>query len=411
VAIRLTAASSQYLGRTASVPNWSAYVVMFEVYLDSDTNDNQAFCVLNSSLGAAEYDMIGTDTDGVTLKLSCEAGSTTGAALSVGQWYKVAIVRASATDLRMYVDGAQAGSTITASVSGRLSCTEMRFGSWFGSYQFLDGRVEDIKILESAPGADEIADRLSVVQSIGDEWAWIPAVDDTLASSLLDYSGNGRDLTGYATPTIADGSPTAWGADPLLVIEATAAETMPILGGTVTMSSDAPVVPADVATVTLSVLTQALEVGTTGGASAVVKDSDGNALSGRTVTWVSSNTTPIASPASGVTGADGRVSVSLPALAAGTTTLTATCETVNSAGISIVVSAVAAAPGYSTTGSARIVINCVSVIKRMGRATPRRFSDADQRKRDPTDTAFSRVKDGAEKSIVSPNRELLKRLN
>lgn len=411
MAIRVTAASSQYLGRTASVPNWSAYAILFSVYLDSDTNDNSAFCVLNSSLGAAEYDRIGVNSDGVTLQLSCEAGSTTGAALTVGQWYQVAIVRASATDLRMYVDGAQAGSTITASVAGRGACTEMRFGSWFGSYQFLDGRVEDIKILESAPGADEIADRQSVVQALGDEWAWIPAVDDTLANALLDYSGNGRALTAYATPTIADGAPTAWGADPLLVIEATAAETMPILTGTVTMSSEVPVVPADVATVTLTVLTQALEVGTTGSASAVVKDSGGNVLAGRTVTWVSSNTTPIASPASGVSGADGRVSVTLPALAAGTTTLTATCETINSAGIVIVVSAVAAPPGYSTTGSARIVINCVSVIKRMGKSSPRRFSDADQRKRDPTDTSFSRVKDGVEKSVVWPNRELLKRLN
>jgi hypothetical protein len=75
----------------------------------------------------------------------------------------------------------------------------------------------------------------------------------------------------------------------------------------------------------------------------------------------------------------------------------------------VTVTAVAEAPGYSATGSAKVIINCVSVVKRMGRSQPRRFSDADQRKLDPTDTAFSRVKDNQEKQIVWPSRELMKR--
>lgn len=162
-------------------------------------------------------------------------------------------------------------------------------------------------------------------------------------------------------------------------------------------------------TVTLSITPTSLEVGTTATATATVTDPYGDALAGRTVTWASTTDATIADPASGTTGLDGKVIVPLPALAAGTTTITATCETVNSSGVAMTVTAVAAQPGYSTTGSVRIIINCVSMIKRMGRSRPRRFSDADQRKIDPTDTAFSRVVDGAEKEIVWPNRELMKR--
>lgn len=162
-------------------------------------------------------------------------------------------------------------------------------------------------------------------------------------------------------------------------------------------------------TVALSITPTSLEVGTTATATATVTDPYGDALAGRTVTWASTTGSKIAAPASGTTGLDGKVIVPLPALAAGTTTITATCETVNSTGVAMTVTAVAAQPGYSTAGSVRIIINCVSMIKRMGRARPRRFSDADQRKIDPTDTAFSRVVDGAEKEIVWPNRELMKR--
>jgi len=162
-------------------------------------------------------------------------------------------------------------------------------------------------------------------------------------------------------------------------------------------------------TVTLSITPTSLEVGTTATATATVTDPYGDALAGRTVTWASTTDATIADPASGTTGLDGKVVIPLPALAAGTTTITATCETVASAGAAMTVTAVAATPGYTTTSATRIIINCVSMIKRMGRSRPRRFSDADQRKIDPADTAFSRVVDGAEKEIVWPSRTLMKR--
>lgn len=170
----------------------------------------------------------------------------------------------------------------------------------------------------------------------------------------------------------------------------------------------APFVGA-VASVVLTVPTPSLEVGTTGSASVQVTDALGNALAGRTVTWASSNDTVIADPAAGVTNSAGVAVAPLPALAAGTTSLSASCEGIDSAAVTVTVFAVTTNPGYSVSGSAVVVVNCASVIKRAGRPQPRRFSDADQRRIDPTDTAFSRVRDNQNKEVVWPNRELIRR--
>lgn len=164
-----------------------------------------------------------------------------------------------------------------------------------------------------------------------------------------------------------------------------------------------------VASVTLTVNSVALEVGTTATATVLVVDGVADLLAGRTVTWSSTTDAVIADPSSSVTGADGKASVSLPALAAGTTTITASCEGVDSSGIAISVSEVASPPGYSASGSTKVVVVCTSVIKRMGRPRPRRFSDAEQRRIDPTDTALSRVVDQQERAIVWPSKELLRR--
>lgn len=164
-----------------------------------------------------------------------------------------------------------------------------------------------------------------------------------------------------------------------------------------------------VASVTLTLTTPSLEVGTVGAASVAVKDADGNDLAGRTVTWASSNDTVVADPAAGVTNSAGIATVQLPALAEGTTALTAACEGISSAAATTTVFAVTTNPGYSVSGSAVVVVNCASVIKRAGRPQPRRFSDADQRRIDPTDTAFSRVRDNQNKEVVWPNRELIRR--
>lgn len=186
-------------------------------------------------------------------------------------------------------------------------------------------------------------------------------------------------------------------------------ETLVTIGVDTLQSAPETVQVIEVDSVVVALPVVSLEVGTTGVATVTVLDQNGDPMQGLTVDWTSSGTSVIADPANGTTGYDGKANVPLPALTAGTTNIGATVGGVSATPVLVTVTAVAEAPGYSATGSARVVINCVSVVKRMGRSQPRRFSDADQRKRDPTDTAFSRVKDTQEKQIVWPSRELMKR--
>jgi hypothetical protein len=165
-----------------------------------------------------------------------------------------------------------------------------------------------------------------------------------------------------------------------------------------------------VSTVTLSVPTIGLEIGTTGSATATVRDALGNGLAGRTVTWDSSSNPVIADPASTTTGLDGRTTISFAALAAGTTTITATCETVASSGIVVTVSAVAEPSTYSGEGSASIVITGESRLAGWERPRVRRSNDADQKKDYPTDRFFEGMAESAEVEILWPTKELLRRL-
>ena len=164
-----------------------------------------------------------------------------------------------------------------------------------------------------------------------------------------------------------------------------------------------------VSTVTLSVPTIGLEIGTTGSATATVRDALGNGLAGRTVTWDSSSNPVIADPASTTTGLDGRTTISFAALAAGTTTITATCETVASSGIVVTVSAVADPATYSGEGSAQIVITGESRLAGWERPKVRRFNDADQKKTYPTDRFFEGMAESAEVEIVWPTAAVLRR--
>lgn len=165
----------------------------------------------------------------------------------------------------------------------------------------------------------------------------------------------------------------------------------------------------EVDSVTLTVQTISLEVGLVSAATVVVRNAAGDPLAGRTVTWTSSAGSVIAAPSSGTTNSAGTVTVSMTALAAGSTTIQATCETVASAGVDVTVVAVADPPTYSGSGSAQIIVTAESRLAGWERARVRRFNDADQKKLYPTDRFFEGMVEGVEVEIVWPNREVLRR--
>jgi len=164
-----------------------------------------------------------------------------------------------------------------------------------------------------------------------------------------------------------------------------------------------------VTTVTLTVPTVGLEVGTTGSATVTVLDQDGDPMSGVSVTWSSSNDAVIADPAAGVTGSSGTATVALPALAAGTTSIGVSAGGVSGTPVTVTVFAVADPPTYSGSGSAQIIVTAESRLAGWERPKVRRFNDADQKKLYPTDRFFEGMVEGVEVEVVWPSKEVLRR--
>lgn len=164
-----------------------------------------------------------------------------------------------------------------------------------------------------------------------------------------------------------------------------------------------------VGSVLLSVPTIVLEVGTSGWATAWVRDANGTPLAGRTVSWVSAAPSVIASPGNTVTDGTGRTTVNITALAGGATTITATSETVDSVARGVSVISVTGPPSYSAAGSARILLKGESRLAAWARSTARQFSAADQRAISPDDEYFDGMIDNVETEIVWPSAELLRK--
>lgn len=161
--------------------------------------------------------------------------------------------------------------------------------------------------------------------------------------------------------------------------------------------------------VSISVPTVSLEDGTTGSASATVIDALGNRLAGRTVTWSSSVDAVVADPSSSVTNALGVATVPLPALSAGTTSIKATCEGVDSAEITVTVVAVAPPDTYAATGATTIEVVAVDRLAAWSKPRPRRFNDADQKKRFPGDRFLEGLEATLNQPITWPRKELQRR--
>lgn len=131
---------------------------------------------------------------------------------SDGAWYHLAMVRASASSLLLYVNGAQEANN-TTSVSGRTASTRMEVGAYSTSdYNPMNGRVAAIKIYTTNLSASEIQNemRTYVPQRTANLHIWTPAVENTAGNADNDYSGNGNNWTAGGTLTLEDGPPIVW---------------------------------------------------------------------------------------------------------------------------------------------------------------------------------------------------------
>jgi len=139
---------------------------------------------------------------------------------------------------------------------------------------------------------------------------------------------NGNVLTGrVVTWTSSDPAAATVDANGLVTgLAAGGPVTITATSETKTGRSSITVTLAPVATVTLSAPTTPMVVGGTQVLAATLKDADNNTLTGRTVSWLSSNTSVLTvSPANGTSG-----TTTVTAVGVGTATITATSESVSS---------------------------------------------------------------------------------
>lgn len=215
MALRIDGSGFDYLSRSTVINHNAAYSWLFWIRPASDLNQYTHFVHAGGGMSYdGNTDSLGTDNDGTALRIGCAGGAsnsfdTTGDALTTGQAYWLAVVRESATVLKVYIDGVLT-HTLTNDVSGRSAAS----GMFIGEYNFLplDGRTWGHQIYTRALSAAEVAAQMAqhVPLDATSLWSWLPMVDDTVAECALDYSGNGRDWTVNGTLAVEAEATPPW---------------------------------------------------------------------------------------------------------------------------------------------------------------------------------------------------------
>ena len=205
MAVRINGNTSNYLSRALATDFNGVGSLSLWGKISVDRDDWSTF------VGVASAKALETNSTGTTLTFydGAQNGSY---ALTVGTWYHLAIVQVTATGFTWYVNGVSQGTN----ASGWNQWTTLQLGRNENYGEPLNGCIAHVKIWNQALGAAEIAQEMYTArpQQFMGLWAWWPLFAHT---DLVDYSGNGRALTGNGTLTTEDGPPVSWGAPTLLL--------------------------------------------------------------------------------------------------------------------------------------------------------------------------------------------------
>lgn len=206
MAVRLTAASTQYLHRTATVFSYNAaYTFAGWVYFTSVTADMH-ICSLN--VGAGGYDRAYiNDAAGDAWGLEQIGGTgdnNTNSSVVAGAWYFAAMVRVSATDLRLYTGTTPANVALqiqltAGNTAGRAANTDIAIGRPFSGFSTLNGRVRGWRAYTSALSLGELQTEAASIDTAVKAGAW----DNWALAIAGTYTGtlNARTLSANGTPT------------------------------------------------------------------------------------------------------------------------------------------------------------------------------------------------------------------
>lgn len=187
----------------------SAYTFVAWVYVavDRATNYQSIFCRYG---GGDMMDQLYLDASMRIATYVANSASTdvTGATLSTGTWYYLAMVRESTSSLKVYIDGsATATLTNTRSVTGRTDGTPLLDLSTNNYTEWYNGRMAFARVFTAALSNAEInAEMAATAAVLTGEWAdWPLQADDD------DISGNARHFTTSGTVTYSEAGPDIGG--------------------------------------------------------------------------------------------------------------------------------------------------------------------------------------------------------
>ena len=211
MAIRFDAAAD-YLSRTANLPGYDPVTWCAWVYISTDTDAVASLFVLTNGTGTT-FDSLQLSTDGTTLRILTQNGSTSGTNLSTGTWYHLAYTRSGNTHLA-YINGVLDITRSDANV-----VTVQAMGTGGNSAQTFNGLLHSIKIWDGvALSAAEIAQEMQTnhPQRFANLHIWSPTFDGT-TERARDYSGNGYNWTENGTLADEAPPPISWGASPIVM--------------------------------------------------------------------------------------------------------------------------------------------------------------------------------------------------
>ncbi len=254
MALRLVTADSQYLRRTTSLLDHNAAYTIAAWVVFEDDSANQGIW----QHGRAEDDYDNNDTvhfktgDSVLRIYAANAGAFDQAlgttVLSVGTWYHVALVRTTASDMDLYVNGVLDAS-VSIDTAGRGSSLFWSVGK-FEAGNFASLRTWGMKAWQRALTAAELTREMRTASPSSSKnlHGWWPFL---VANRESDYSGNGRTWTANNSPTNGEAPGIAFGVqEPIVIQPADASADVTVVPGTasLTIATFAPVLQTTVIT-------------------------------------------------------------------------------------------------------------------------------------------------------------------
>jgi hypothetical protein len=188
---------------------------MFWLYMAVDQNAITVPCALFRDTG--NVDDIRTGADGTLLGIRARSGGSggavTGTDISTATWYHLAMVRESATALKLYLNGVL-DATATQDITGRSAVTRMEIGAESSSDSNpFNGRIAAIKAWSTALTLAEVVNEIPTIlpRKFSNLYGWWPCFPGA-TERLRDYSGNGRSWTESGTLSDEDPPRISWGA-------------------------------------------------------------------------------------------------------------------------------------------------------------------------------------------------------